>query len=449
MKRVLIILLPTMILSTSAWGEGAMLRLSLEQAEAAACDFSPRLKAKNLELATAQARADSQFSLRWPKISLEADWRYVTEIGSIKLPFPGQPEVSLGDNQNYSIGPMLSWMAWDTGGRYFSWKAQQRRVRSRQEEVRALSREIKLETRLAYFKTQLVLEQVRLLGDALKLAQAQYRDIRRKVAAGASSRIDELSSHQEVLSRQRHLRSAGTDLAGAIRDILDLTGRNESIEEALAEKTSSWIDDPGVLIHWDALDESHQRLKQSAEARPDLNHPHAQRLASMAIAAEQTARGLGAGHWPRVMIAAKTSLDYPNGPILESVHQNMVGISASWDIFQGKRVFKQVEEQVRQAAAWKQQEIEVLRKLKLSWEKAQDRFKQLQDEQVFNRQAVRETDELAGLVYQAYKIGRSNYLEVQAVNLQALEAKTNSIRTRVQILIQLAVLDSLSERGEK
>ncbi len=438
-----------MLICTSVMGKDSRLRLSLEQAETEAWKFSPHLKAKKLELGSAQARADSQFSRLWPKISLEADWRYVTEIGSIKLPFPGQPEINLGDNQNYSVGPMLSWMVWDTGARYFSWKARQRSVQSGQEEVRALSREIKLETRLAYFKTQLALEQVRLLGDALKLAQAQYRDIRRKVKAGASSRIDELSSHQEVLSRQRRLRSAGTDLVGAIREILDLTGRNESTEKVLAGKISSWIENPGVLIQMDALDGSHQRLKQAAEARPDLNHPHAQRLANMVIAAQQAARSMGAGHWPQVRIAAKTSLDYPNGPILESFHQNMVGISASWDIFQGKRVFKQVEEQTRQAAAWKQQEIEVLRKLKLNWDKAQDRFKQLQDEQVLNRQAVRETDELAGLVYQSYKIGRSSYLEVQAVNLQALEAKTNFIRTRVQILIQLAMLDSLSERGDQ
>ncbi|MCK5218549.1 TolC family protein, partial [bacterium] len=112
----------------------------------------------------------------------------------------------------------------------------------------------------------------------------------------------------------------------------------------------------------------------------------------------------------------------------------MVGISASWDLFQGQHVFKQVEEKNKQAEAWTQQKIEVLRELALTWNKARDRLKQLQDEQDLNHQAVRETDELAGLVYQAYKSGRAGYLKVQAANLQAWEAKTNAVRTRVLIL---------------
>ncbi|MCK5218550.1 TolC family protein [bacterium] len=309
MKHAVIILLPAMLMCTSVMGNDSMPRLSLKQAEAAAIDFSPRFKAKQLELASAQARAASRFSLLWPKLSLKADWRYVTEIGSIELPFPGQPEITLGDNQNYSIGPMLSWMVWDTGGRFFSWKALRRDVRAKQEEARMLGKEIKLKTRLAYFRTQLALEQVRLLGNALKLALAQYQDIRVKVKAGASSRIDELSSHQDVISCQRRLRSARTDLVGTIRDVFNLTGRNEDLNQIL-EKTSSWINNPNTLIRMDTLDDSFQRLEHAAKTKLDPDHPRVKRFAEMAVAAQRTARSMSAGHWPRVSLTAKTSRDY-------------------------------------------------------------------------------------------------------------------------------------------
>jgi len=61
--------------------------------------------------------------------------------------------------------------------------------------------------------------------------------------------------------------------------------------------------------------------------------------------------------------------------------------------------------------------------------------------------ASAEAEELAGLVYESYKAGRSTFIEVQSANLRELEAKVQSAKTDVQILIQLAVLSSLSKEN--
>jgi hypothetical protein len=64
-----------------------------------------------------------------------------------------------------------------------------------------------------------------------------------------------------------------------------------------------------------------------------------------------------------------------------------------------------------------------------------------------NREAVRESDELAGLIYDSYKAGTSTFLEVQSSNLRQLQSKVRVASTDIQILIQFAILDSLSTRS--
>ncbi len=42
-------------------------------------------------------------------------------------------------------------------------------------------------------------------------------------------------------------------------------------------------------------------------------------------------------YWPTLQVFAKTSLDYPNGPQLEEIHQNTLGVNLSWTLFDGTR----------------------------------------------------------------------------------------------------------------
>jgi len=51
---------------------------------------------------------------------------------------------------------------------------------------------------------------------------------------------------------------------------------------------------------------------------------------------------------------------------------------------------------------------------------------------------------LARLTYKSYKAGTVRFLEVQTANLQALDAKIQSVSNNVQLLMQLSVLSSLS-----
>jgi outer membrane protein TolC len=436
-------------MAVGARAEVPRLNLTLAQAEEQVLRTSPSLKAKQYEIASLQARADIQASLLWPRLTLEGTWRYVSEVPSL-TPFPGRPSIPLGDHTNYSIGPQLSWNLWDTGSVYYNRLALEAAVQAKQAELNLLTRSLRLKARLAYFQAQLAAEQVGLLTDALRVSWAQYQDIRNQLQAGASSRIDALSSHQDVLANLRQLRQARTALAAGLRDLLNLIGQSEGLDLSLpmsAEQTGTLppgVEAPSVQLQVDPLEQSLHRLSAAGKAALDAAHPQLLALARQSEAAMQAAAAVSSGHWPKLQVMAKTSLDYPNGPVLETIHQNTVGVNGSLSVYEFGRIVHQTEEQQYAAEASTQQREQAALDLGLAWNKAQDLLLQLKAEQALDGQAVQETDDLAKMVYTSYRAGRASYLEVQNANFRTLGAKIQAVRTQVQTLIQLATLASFS-----
>ena len=80
-----------------------------------------------------------------------------------------------------------------------------------------------------------------------------------------------------------------------------------------------------------------------------------------------------------------------------------------------------------------------------SWQKAQDQTASLRLQQILTRRAAERAAEVARLRYQAYKLGQLRYLDVEDANLKEVQAKVDAATTNVNLLIQLANLESLSE----
>ncbi|MCB4756556.1 MAG: TolC family protein [Elusimicrobia bacterium] len=426
------------------------LEIGLFQAEDEALRTSAQIQSARVELAAAHSQARSQFALLWPRLSLDATYRHISEVPSLQ-PAPTSPSIELGDNKNYSYGPTLNWQVWSSGGLYYSWKSLAALERAKAEELKNIERQVLLRTRLAYFQVQLALEQVRDLIDSLQLAQAQYKDIRLQQRAGSRSRIDALSAHQDVLSRRRQLRQARADLASNLRELFSLTqlGKNTDaslpIDEEDAEDLPADTEKPTLIIKLDPLNNSESYLKPAARGTPDENHPASQTLMEVAWAYRSAAGSAGSNHWPTLQLSARSSRDYPNGPIKESFTQNTLAASASWPLFESGRVANNVKEQKGREEASLKQRDQVLLNLQRDWDKAQDQLKGLRVQEEIIQQSVKETKELADLTYDSYQAGRSSYLEVQTANLRALDAHVQFAQTKVQILIQLAVLDALGK----
>jgi outer membrane protein TolC len=444
----------SLFLTIAGWAEVPAISLTLTQAEQQTLAFSPALKAKHAELDAAQAKVDAQTSLLWPRLTLEGTWHYVSEVPEISI-LPGRPPLAFGDHNNYSIGPMLSWNLWDSGGAWHTRFMAQAAFQAKLDEVRGLERTLKLQVRSTYFQAQLALEQVRQLVGAYKLFGAQYQDIRAQYHAGSSTRIDSLSSHQELLSAERQLHQAQLVLSAALRDLYNLTGTVAGPEmtapigaDLVRSMPPDWVT-PTLWVTLDPLEVSLQRFGNVENTRLSPHLPQIVMLAEMASMVHDYAAALATGHLPKFQASAKTSIDYPNGPVLETVHQNTFAVNGSLSLFEFGRISNQVAEQDKLALSGDWQTQGALLAVQVAWQKAQDQLTELKTEERLDKQGVSETEDLARLVYDAYRAGRSSYLDVQSANYRALGAKIQAARTHVQMLLQLALLDSLSENEVK
>jgi outer membrane protein TolC len=288
------------------------------------------------------------------------------------------------------------------------------------------------------------------LADSLKLAQAQYKDIHLREKAGASSRIDTLASHQEVLNRRRQLRQAQADLANALGALFTITGSSPPaeisvpMEESAAAAMPAETERPTLLVSLDPLSQSATMLAAAAQRKFDGSHPQIKSLADLVDAAERNAKSVGAGHYPFLQIYGRTTRDYPNGPVLESINQNTVGLTAGISLFEFGRVKHDVAEQEKIAEATRQRKEQTMEDLERDWQKAHDQWLGLLAQQAIFSQSISETEKLQKLTYESYRAGSSTFLEVQSANLRVLEINVASAQNDAQLLIQLAILDSLS-----
>jgi len=440
-------------LDNGAAAQSHELALSLADAEKGALSTSDRLKAAEGDWRAAEEKAGAQKSRLYPRLALEGSYRHVTEVPDFS-PVAGAPAIPFGDNENYSFGPSVSWTAWDFGSLQNAARSQRSLAASKRETYEAARRDVLQSARLAYFQAQLALERLWLLGDSLKLAQSQYEDIRLRQRAGAASRMDSLSAHQEVLKYRREFRQAQSDTAAALRELFAQTGAGAGadpsvpLDKRLAAASPKETDAPTMIVTLPSLDEARVRLTGAAAGNADPHHPAVESHEALAESARRSARGAAANQWPALQLYAKTSRDYPNGPVLESFHQNTVSLTASMPLVDWGRTRREAAEQKRTAAAHERRRDQALEDLRRAWDNAQDQLKGHKAQEAVNAQAVKESAELARLVYDDYRAGRSPFLEVENANLRALQAKTAQARNEVEILIQLAVLDSLSASGE-
>jgi outer membrane protein TolC len=423
--------------------------LQLAKAEAAALEASNLIHAARSELRAADEKGDQGFSLLWPRLSLDASDRYSTVVPELSLA-PNQPKKKFGDHNVYSVGVGALWTIWDSGNAYNLYRGAAALREGKQAELEARQREIRLRARLSYFQTQLMAERARLLADSLKLSQSQAKDIELRLKAGASSRIDALASQNDVLVRRGQYRAARADLALALRDLFALTGlgaeMDPSVPEAAGLDSAPADTEAATLtLRAQSLESSLAELSPAENAPLNPELPQTRALKAAATAARRQGDAYQSGHWPRIQVSARSSYDYPNGPVLETIQQNSFAVSGTWPIFSFGQVSSQAAEQEALASAAESRALAVSADLRRDWLKSKDRLKALKDQKVLDEQSVAATGSLYKLVYSAYQNGSSSFLEVQSAELKAFESKVRLASTETQMLIELAMLSSLSE----
>ncbi len=416
----------------------------------AALAASNQLRAAGREADAASTRASGAGGSLWPALAVDGSYRYVAEVPSLTV-FPGKAPVDLGAHDNYSVGPTATWTAWDWGASYEAWRGARDRADAEAAQRDLARRQVRLGAAVTYIQAQMAAEQVRLLADAAKVAEVQHHDIALRQSTGASSRLETLQAHQELLARQRGFAQARADLAAALQDLFVLTGTGTGLDASAPVDARVTGDLPPasapatLVVQLDPLDAALTAMAATAEGGPDPAYPRVRYFERLGNAARRAATGISVSRLPKIQVSGRISLDYPNGPLLEQITQKSAGVVASMPIFTGSRLVREAGEQREHAAAFEAQQQAARADLARDWRKAADRYRLLRAQAELNRQAAAEAKETAGLVYASYRGGQARFIEVETANLHTLEALVQEARTKAEMLTQLAIMHSLSK----
>jgi multidrug efflux system outer membrane protein len=458
-----LILIPLLFGGSLAWGaeEGnraaaapvTSLNLSLADLTQAALKNSPKLESARLSALSAQSEAHSAGAAEFPRISAMGNYFYQTTIPDLQVS-PMAPAIPFGFHDNWSAYANLSFDLWDFRSLHNQANSLDTLAQSQDQAYAAAKRQLLLAVRMAYFQAQINLEQVRLLGDSLKVAQAQYADISHQAKYGTASKLDLLSSHQEVLSYQRSFSQAQAALAGSLRDLFDLVGVKEPgdfsapLDARMEGKLPEGTDAPTVWISMDPKDTSLVALLGEAQEAPDDSVPQLKTYAFLAESARFAADSVASQMLPKVTLSGQAGWQNPIGPINETIQQNIVSVTASMPLFDWGQILDDSDSKRKQSQAYLKNLDQAQTDLWRDWNKAQDQLRTIKYQQGLNQTAVAETQELSRLTYASYRAGQSKFLEVQTANFQALTAAVQDVANDIQMLMQLSVLSSLAGAKE-
>lgn len=426
------------------------LALTLKSAESGALTVSNEYRAARLSAESASAAAAAAGALLDPRVTLEGSLRYAEVIPKMALPPLLGGAKPLGGNWNYSVGPSLYWTVFDGGVLRSGREAALKRAAASRAEEEDARRQVLLRTRTAYFRLQLALERVYLIGENLQLSMAQLADISLGAKAGTRSRLDEIRARGETLDRRRDLVRARGELASALRDLALLTGLDLPSGAALpmdSRLEGLGLEDgqnAGLYLKAEPYGQILERFLPAASAPLQKGLPAVAALDYSAGAYRALAGSYRAQRLPRLQFGARSSIDYPNGPDIYSFLQNSASLSLSLPLFEGGGSSDKARESELAAGAAAEKKTWAQLVSENQFRKALDAQTELLAEQGINKSAADDAQEAAKLAYDSYKSGGSTWLDVESADLKELQARTASASADAEILLNLALLDSLT-----
>jgi adhesin transport system outer membrane protein len=408
-------------------------RLTLSEAEQKCRSQSLRLKASAEEQHSASEQAKAQRSALYPKLTLEGMGRYVSEVPTMKV---GPTVQTMGDNKNYSIGPVLSYTLWDTGAQSKSTKSAEKFADAKESERITTEENILLSTRIAYAQAQLAEQDLKQVTESLELSRTQSRDIDSRFRAGSASRLDSLNAKTDVSNFE-------------LRRAQSLAEYSVATAELAAWVGQDYPPDQTLQFDLDDLEEAAKAIDLSKIGAGPSDHPQLKMQSQLAESSDLAAQAQASQYWPVVTAQAKTTLDYPNGSNLEQINQKTAQVNLTWSLFEWGKTDASVAQKRADAMTFRYRRDQAESDLKRDWAKARARLTSLIEQRETATTNVHQSEEIARLKYDTYKAGRATYLEVQSANLKLLESKVAKARIEAQMLAQYHTLRFLSGREEK
>ncbi|WP_141736387.1 TolC family protein [Oligoflexus tunisiensis] len=446
-----LLLLSGLILWESALCAGpGRLRLSLEEAEQRAVAASLDSRQAEAQLSVAKETLNIQKSSLKPRLSLEGSYRYLSEIPEAQL---GPATVAFGQHHNYSVGPMLSYEVYNGGAHDKATEGIEHLLKAREKDQEATRLRTILDTRLAYSRVRLSLDEMRLLIGSLQVLQARLKDTQQRLRHGSASRLESLAIQREELQTKLRYMQTQASLAENLRKLAFLMGDRTLPEELLPIGPHDSPEALGLpagnyIVDIDSAAGQMSRVKRTIGRQPSPTHPQLKAWDERKESARLEGESREQAGSPKIQVFAKSTYDYPHGPLDEAVWQNSFGVALSLTLYDGALRQHQKAQKLAELHSHEIQKEKIAQDFQESWANARAQLESLQLQRKVVQDAMARAEQEAQLTQANYQAGAINYLEVQRANTQVLEIRTSLSRLDAQVFAQYALLNYLSAQTE-
>jgi outer membrane protein TolC len=422
-------LLATVLVSTlAAASAGAQpVSLTLDQAIERALEASHRLAEALARRQGAEAAVATRRAADAPRVAVSSGYARTNHVdqfgvpqpdGSLRVIFPDIPD-------NYFARASLEWPIY-AGGRVEALeRAAAAEARAAAGDVDVTRADLRLEVGRVYWAVVTAIDSVRVLEEAVARADVHLADVKARFDAGLVPPND-VASVEAQRSRQQ---------------VLLVEARN--LRDSLAEDLRRLTGFEGVVVPAERLGPGAfeaTRVEQAVAARPDRAEIRA--LESRVEAAEQRRAAAVAQERPTIAVTGAADYANPNPRIFPRQARWRtsweVGIVATWNVWDGRRVASEVAEADAAARAVRARLADVdalvrseVRQRRLDLDSARAAVTAAAD-------AVRSADEARRVVTERFTVGVATSTEVIDAQVALLQAELD--RTRALAGIRLAEL---------
>lgn len=406
---------------------------TLKELESVMLSESLDIKSKGYEVTAAKEKSESLPSNYIPKLSLEGNYKYLSEVPEINMA-PGRT-LKFGDNKNYSIGPTVTMTLLDFNSKSHLQASLDKNVSAKENEEISLKSNVLFKTRYHYINLAFLLEKRAVIAASLKVANKQLKDVTSKQRFGSGSKLDLLTAQKEVHELESQFKEVSFNIATEQSELYKISFF-QRIKETSFETEYNFLESLNVIKNrfssyknrnYNAIDSS--KIKTIKDQSESL---------------ESQASSISSQRFPKVNLFARTSIDYPNGPELSQFNQNSIGITLSMPLFDGGEISHNVSEKKNQALALKHQALNEERNLIESIQLLMKRIENLTEQNEIIQRKIIESNEISQLVYKSYQEGRVTFIEVERANVKSREAKLNLSSNEYQITLNLIQLANIA-----
>ena len=412
-------------------------KITLDMCQEAAMS-SKRIKALEYEMSAAQNAAAAVKTFYFPSVFLEGSFVYLQNIPKLELSTPlGNMEKEMGDNINYSAGIALYWTLFDGNARAKNYKAALSLFEAKKAQLEFEKRRVLFEVRSAYFKLINALAYLELFNEQMQLSVSQNSDIKKAVSAGIRSGLDMALSDAEVLRRQKQISSGQIAVIEIVQELNALTDGLISIADGDGGRHKISND----LSDFDQSSDLFERFIKNIGLVFDEKSPSVLSLELLSQHYEFLAKAQAALNYPLINVFAKSSLDYPNGPVIENVQQNKAGGEFSMPIYQARGNRNLKNQNLNLSASNKERAEQVLADLRRQFHYLKEKVSLLIAQTKLNKEIVVKNKNASEITRKSYQAGNAKFLDVLDMDLRVLNAQADEVNTYTQVLICLALLE--------